>query len=173
VRHHLAIVALPFFLLAAQALAEGEEPAPLRDELAKTLNRYIKALQDGDVQTYRELRESDYLKREKEFLAKKGRELTSATLKPRNPKAYTRLTSYPVIEAIQKGVHARLALLNENAAAMGHKATEVEIVFVIFKKEAGTWKFVRFGPLVIQKTDLSKEKQFPRDKVPDPFRIPQ
>lgn len=56
---------------------------------------------------------------------------------------------------------------------MGHKATEVEIVFVVFKKEADIWKFVRFGPLVIPKTDLTKEKQFPRDKVPAPFRIPQ
>lgn len=171
-RHHLAFLTLPMFLLTAQVLAEREKAGSLEAELTKTLSRYIKALHDGDVQTYRELRESEFLEREKEFLAKKGGELTPPWIKPRNPNAYTRLTSYPVIEAIQKGVHARMALLNENAAEMGHKATEVEIVFVMFKKEADTWKLVRFGPLVIGKTELTKDKQFPQDKVPAPFRIP-
>ena len=172
-RHHLPLLAFPVFLLADHVLAEVGKTGSLEDKLTGTLKRYIKALQEGDVKAYRELRESDFLKREKEFLVKKGRELTSATLKPRNPKAYTRLTAYPVIEAIQKGLHARLALLNKNAAQMGHKATEVEIVFVMFKKEADTWKFVRFGPFVIPRADLTKEKQFPQDKVPDPFRIPK
>jgi hypothetical protein len=171
-RHSLTFAAILAFLLTTQGVAEERNTGALRNELTGTLSKYIKALQEGDVQTYRELRESDSLKRVTEFLAKEGRELSPATIKPRNPKAFTRLASYPVIETIQKGEYARIVLLNENAAEMGHKVTEVEIVFVMFKKEADTWKFVRFGPLVIGKTELTKDKQFPEDKVPAPFRMP-
>ena len=106
------------------------------------------------------------------ILAARGEQLSPEKIKPKTPQAFLRILDYPVIQVISNGDFARLALLNENAAAMGHKPDEAEIVFVLFRKHDDIWKIVRFGPMVLTKSDLTAENRFAEEKVPPSFQLP-
>jgi len=169
----LLLVAATFAIAIAIPLGCEKSASPdLEETLLATLRQYLNACVNGDVESFRRLRDPEEIKRMEAILAARGEQLSSEKLKPKTPQAFLRILDYPVIQVISKGDFARLAFLNENAAAMGHKLDETEIVFVLFRKHDDIWKIVRFGPVVLTKSDLTAENHFAEEKVPPPFRLP-
>jgi len=162
------------FAIAIAVPSGCEKPSSpdLKETLLATLRQHLHACVNGDVESFRRLRDPEEIKRIEAILAARGEQLSPEKLKPKTPQAFLRILDYPVMQVISNGDFARLAFLNENAAAMGHKPGEVEIVFVLFRKQDDIWKVVRFGPMVLTKSDLTAENRFAKEKVPPPFRLP-
>ena len=169
----LLLVAATFVIAIAISLGCEKSASPdLEETLLATLRQYLHACVNGDVESFRRLRDPEEIKRMEAILAARGEQLSSEKLKPKTPQAFLRILDYPVIQVTSKGDFARLAFLNENAAAMGHKPDETEIIFVLFRKHNDSWRTVRFGPVVLAKSELTAENRFAEDKVPPPFRLP-
>jgi len=169
----LLLVAATFAIAIAIPLGCEKSASPdLEETLLATLRQYIHACVNGDVESFRAIEDPEEIKRMEAILAARGEQLSPEKLKPKTPQAFLRILDYPVIQVISKVDFARLAFLNENAAALGHKPDEVEIVFVLFRKDNDSWRTVRFGPVVLAKSELTAENRFVEEKVPPPFRLP-
>ena len=169
----LLLVAATFAIAIAIPLGCEKTSSPdLKVSLLDTLRQYIHACVNGDVGSFRRLGDPEEIKRREAILAARGEQLSPEKLKPKTPQAFLRILDYPVIQVTSKGDSARLALLNENSAAMGYKPDETEIIFVLFRKHNDSWRTVRFGPVVLTKSELTAENRFAEEKVPPPFRLP-
>jgi len=167
------LMAAMFAIAIAIPLGCEKSSSPnLKETLLATLRQYLHACVNGDVESFRRLRDPEEIKRMEAILAARGEQLSPEKLKPKTPQALLRILDYPVIQVTSKGDSARLTFLNENAAAIGHKPAEAEIVFVLFRKHEDAWKIVRFGPVVLTKSELTAENRFSEEKVPPPFRLP-
>jgi len=169
----LLLVAATFAIaIAVPSGCEKPSSPDLKETLLATLRQYVHVCVNGDVESFRAIETPEEIKRIEAILAARGEQLSSEKIKPKTPQAFLRILDYPVIQVISNGDFARLALLNENAAAMGHKPDETEIIFVLFRKHNDSWRTVRFGPVVLAKGELTAENRFAEEKVPPPFRLP-
>jgi len=169
----LLLVAPTFAIVIAFLLGCEKSSSPnLKETLLAALRQYLHACVNGDVESFRRLRDPEEIKQMEALLAARGEQISSENLRPKTPQVVLRILDYPIVQVTSNGDFARLAFLNENAAAMGHKPDEAEIVFVLFRKHDNIWKIVRFGPVVLTKSDLTAENHFAEEKVPPPFRLP-
>ena len=167
------LMAAMFAIAIAIPLGCEKSSSPdLKESLLDTLRQYLHACVNGDMEGFRNLRDPEEIKRMEAILAARGEQLSPEKLKPKTPQAFLQILDYPVIQVTSKGDSARLALLNENSAAKGYKPDETEIIFVLFRKHNDSWKIVRFGPVVLTKSELTAENRFAEEKVPPPFRFP-
>lgn len=165
-----AIFILTLLIMPSPGISEETE---LEDELQGVMKEYIQACLNGDVETYRKLRESSKLAQVEEHYKNKGTDLKPENIIPKNRDRMARFLEYPVLCLEEKGNNARLILLNKDAVTQGGRASQVELTFVIFKKEETGWKLASIGPLLFEAMEMGRDYTFPEEKVPEVLRLPE